>query len=294
MKRGQAEILCYDELWKTVIEKLFREFLCLFLPELGEMVAFTRGYDFLDKELQRISLRMRRGKKFVDKLVKVYLKDGKEKWILLHIEVQGQNRVDFNERMFVYFYRILDKYSVKIASIAVITYPTNSTFEYRYEFFNTRVLYQYNVAKIEDMKEDGLLKINNPFALVCLAVKYSNLSQNDKDLRYNFKRNLIRLMYERKYKRDEIITLFEFIDGILELNNKELDIKIREEIEQIEEGGKMSYVTSIERIGREEGIKEGIKEAALKLIKKGMDMKEVGKLLDIPLEKIKEWIKAVP
>ena len=114
MKKGKGNNRYFDELWKTVIERLFHEFLYLFLPELGAMVDFGRGYSFLDKELQRIGLPYRKGKKFVDKLVKVHLKNGEEKWILFHVEVQGQDVADFNERMFIYFYRIFDKYRVKI------------------------------------------------------------------------------------------------------------------------------------------------------------------------------------
>ena len=48
--------------------------------------------------------------KFVDKLVKVFTRTGKEKWILIHIEVQGYQDRDFAKRKFTYFYRILDKY----------------------------------------------------------------------------------------------------------------------------------------------------------------------------------------
>ena len=157
MKKGKKKNNRYfDELWKMVIEKLFRNFLLLFMPDLGAMVDFNRGYSFLDKELQKISLPLRKGKKFVDKLVKVYLKNGEEKWILFHIEVQGQSEADFNERMFIYFYRIFDKYKVKIVSLAMLTYPAKGAFEYRYEFFNTKVVYQYNVSKIRRDEGRGI------------------------------------------------------------------------------------------------------------------------------------------
>ena len=291
----------FDELWKNVIERLFREFLSLFLPELGVMVDFSRGYSFLDKELQKISLPTRKGKKFVDKLVKVYLKNGEEKWILFHIEVQGKNNADFNERMFIYFYRIFDKYRVRIVSLAVITNPATGRFEYKYEFFNTRVLYQYNVSKIEEIREEELLTSGNPFALVCLAVKYSNAAKDDKELRFKFKSKLIRLMYKKGSCRDEILTLFEFIDGALDLHDKVLDTKIMEEIKQIEEEKTMPYVTSVERLGIEKGIEKGMEKGKLigsirtaQLIKglSGSDEKELEKLSVEELEgKLEELTK---
>jgi hypothetical protein len=57
----------------------------------------------------------------VDKLVKVYTRDGVEKWMLLHIEVQGKNEPDFPKRMFRYYYRLLDRYDRPVAAIAILT-----------------------------------------------------------------------------------------------------------------------------------------------------------------------------
>ncbi|MFH0924659.1 MAG: hypothetical protein V1872_03355 [bacterium] len=244
----------------NVIEKFFRDFLRIFLPELEAIVDLNQEYDFLDKELQKIEVPIKKGKKFVDKLVKIYLKNGEEKWILLHVEIQGQDGENFDERMFIYFYRLFDKYNVKIVALGVITYPTNDTFEYHYQFINTEVIYRYNVAKIEEMSEEYLLKSDNSFALVCLAVKYSNKSKNDKGLRFKFKRDLVKLMYELGRNRKEVVALFEFIDGMLRLNDLELEQKITETIEKIEEVKCMPYVTSVEEVGIEKGKKEGRKE----------------------------------
>ena len=65
----------YDELWKNIIEKLFPHFLAYFMPELYADVDLAQGYEFLDKELQKIKLKGKKGKKLTDKLVKVRLKD---------------------------------------------------------------------------------------------------------------------------------------------------------------------------------------------------------------------------
>ena len=42
----------------------------------------------LDKELQPIVRRAKQGRRYVDKLVKVWLKSGEERWLLVHVEVQ--------------------------------------------------------------------------------------------------------------------------------------------------------------------------------------------------------------
>ena len=55
-----------------------------------------------------------------DKLVKVWRKNGTEIWVLIHVEVQSQDEADFAERMFVYHYRISDKYRCPVVSLAVL------------------------------------------------------------------------------------------------------------------------------------------------------------------------------
>ena len=48
--------------------------------------------------------------RFVDKLVKVYTTAGTARYLLIHIEVQGQYDKEFTKRMFTYFYRIYDRF----------------------------------------------------------------------------------------------------------------------------------------------------------------------------------------
>jgi hypothetical protein len=106
-----------DDLWKAVIEDLFEDFVLFFVPALYTEIDFSKQYSFLDKELSKISIKSKNGKKIPDKLVRVHLKSGKEQWILIHIEVQGYEDIDFSERMFKYFYRIYDKSFKNILSL---------------------------------------------------------------------------------------------------------------------------------------------------------------------------------
>jgi len=41
--------------------------------------------------------------------------------VLIHIEVQGYPDADFEERMFIYYYCIFDKYKTKVVSLAILT-----------------------------------------------------------------------------------------------------------------------------------------------------------------------------
>jgi hypothetical protein len=102
-----------DILWKSLLEEVFDDLLRFIFPEAKKVFDFKRGVEFLDKELAQMYPEPGKesATRFVDKLVKVFRKDGKEEWLLIHIEVQGATarRLQFAERMFRYFYRIFDR-----------------------------------------------------------------------------------------------------------------------------------------------------------------------------------------
>lgn len=74
------------------------------------------------KELQQVVRDAETCVRRVDKLVRVTLKEsGQEAWILIHIEIQGQPEKVFAERMYIYNYRLFDKYKRRVVSLAVLT-----------------------------------------------------------------------------------------------------------------------------------------------------------------------------
>ncbi len=99
---GESAHADSDSGWKEAIEKYFEEFLSFFFPAIRHEVNLECGYTFLDKELERVVRDAETGKRFADKLVKVYLRDGTEKWLLIHLEVQGYYDLGFEKRMYSY------------------------------------------------------------------------------------------------------------------------------------------------------------------------------------------------
>ena len=89
-----------DTLWKGILEDLFDDFLRFVYLNADEIFDMARGFEFLDKELEDIFPQTdEENIRYVDKLVKLWLKDGTEEWILIHIEVQGKPVKIFPERM---------------------------------------------------------------------------------------------------------------------------------------------------------------------------------------------------
>ncbi|MCW5933565.1 MAG: hypothetical protein KIT45_04590 [Fimbriimonadia bacterium] len=69
----------------------------------------------MDKELQQIHPQHQTKRRLVDKLVKVYLLNGSQQWILVHTEIQAQHKGDFAQRMFEYF-TAMDRYRRPVIS----------------------------------------------------------------------------------------------------------------------------------------------------------------------------------
>ncbi|WP_448571876.1 hypothetical protein [Trichothermofontia sp.] len=124
-------------------------------------------------EPQKIVPAAERSKRFADKLVKVWLRDGTETWILIHIEVQGRKDPHFPERMYVYNYRISDRYNRPVLSLAILgdTHPHWRPQAYRQEILDCRLEFHFPSVKLLDYcnRIAELEASPNPFAIVVLA-----------------------------------------------------------------------------------------------------------------------------
>ena len=99
-----------DSPWKEVLEAYFPQAMQFFFPETAALIDWERPYEFLDKEFQQIAREAEIGKRYADKLVKVWRIQGEELWLLLHVEIQAQAEKKFAERMFTYNFRIFDRF----------------------------------------------------------------------------------------------------------------------------------------------------------------------------------------
>src|SRR5437868_1264899 len=119
-EKGMFVPIDYDSPWKEALDAYCEAFLALLFPEVHDQIDWSRGYESLDKEFQQVVREAELGRRYVDKLVKVWTKDGVERWALIHVEVQTTCDADFPQRMYVYNYRIFDRYNRAVASLAVL------------------------------------------------------------------------------------------------------------------------------------------------------------------------------
>ncbi len=279
----------YDSAWKDVIEKIFPDFMEYFYPEAFNDIDWSKKVTFLDKELNRIFKDHEVGNKRVDELVQVFLKDGSEKWLYIHIEVQGYKDTDFLDRMYKYNYRIFDKYKHKVVSFAVLSdsdteYKPN---QYSVELWRFELIMKVPVIKITDYadKRDELEKSSNPMAIVVLAT-LDNHTAKDTGERFNIKMSLIRRLYDKGFNKDQVVSIFKFIDWIISLPSS-YEEKIKEEVDKLG-GGTMRYVTNIERLAKIDGKKDGKREDAINMLDDGLAVEKISKYTGLSIEEIKE------
>ncbi|MEO5347457.1 MAG: hypothetical protein H7834_13930, partial [Magnetococcus sp. YQC-9] len=91
----QSQSTEYDSPWKEVLKGYFKDFLAFFLPDAHHGIDWRRAPEFLDKELDKITREAQAKNRRVDLLVKVWLLDGHELWVLVHVEIQGDRDPDF-------------------------------------------------------------------------------------------------------------------------------------------------------------------------------------------------------
>lgn len=294
----------YDSPWKEALDCWFEQFVEFFFPHIHREIDWSRGYETLDKELQQVTQDAELGRRHADKLVRVWLLDGTEEWLLIHIEVQGQREPEFERRVFVYNYRIFDKYNRTVVSLAVLTDDDPnwrpSTFAYGRWGSETRL--RFPSVKLLDHATDEttLAASTSPFAVIVLAHLKTMETRKDETQRHYWKTQLVRNLYSRGLRPDDMRQLFRLIDWMMRLP-PELERLFRDELERIEEAQRMPYVTSIERLGREDGCREERKIAIRLLLELrfGADglalLSEIQPITDLDtLLKIRDAIKTAP
>jgi len=139
-----------DSPWKEALEHFLAPFLAFFFPNIHKALDWSRGYQSLDKELHQIVRGAKVGRRLADKLLKVWRKDGQEAWILIHVEVQGRREEQFAERMFVYSFRIYDRYRQPVVSLAVLcdAEPGWKPERFGYNVWGCDVVIRFLVAKL--------------------------------------------------------------------------------------------------------------------------------------------------
>jgi predicted transposase/invertase (TIGR01784 family) len=283
-----------DILWKGTLEDLFEDFLHFFFPEADQLFDMDKGFEYLDKELDQLfpAEAGNYAPRYVDKLVKVFTRNGAEEWILVHVEVQGYTDHDFAKRMFQYYYRILDQYDKPITAFAIFA-DTGKNFHpkhYEREFLGTKVYYSYNTYKIIDQDNADLEASNNPFAIAVLSAKLSlsRTSMGDQQI-FDLYLDLAKRLLSKQMPKGKIRKVMNFLRHYMRFENPEMITKFEQAIAILTE---RSTTMGLEELlldrAKNEGKQEEAREIARELKKEGLPVEFIAKTTKLSIEEIEK------
>jgi len=142
----------------------------------------------------------------MDKLVKVILHDGSEKWLLIHIEVQGHRESDFAKRVYNCNYRLSDRFGEKVISVVLLTDDDPKFRENVYEIsqLGFQLYFKFPMVKLLDYRNkwEELEHDPNPFAIVTMAFLKTVETQGNDQERYQWKKHFLLELYRRGMSRE--------------------------------------------------------------------------------------------
>jgi hypothetical protein len=249
-------------LFKELLQTFFEDFMGLFFPKVHEWIDFSH-ISFLSEEvLTDIAAGEKRR---VDLAIETKLKE-EDALIIVHIENQAYVQQMFNERMFIYFSRLYEKYRRKILPIAVFSYDAireePCTFHVEFPFMEVMRFQYYTVELKKKNWRDFLLR-DSPVAAALL----SRMGYNDSE-RVQVRKEFLRMLFRLKPDPARTRLLTAFFETYLTLNEQE-EQRLQEEINQLypdEGAGIMDLLTSWEKKGMVKGKIEGKTEAMHELL----------------------------
>jgi hypothetical protein len=253
----------YDTPWKDALTRYFPDFMAFYFPEAYAEIDWTVPHTFLEQELAQVVRDGELGKRRVDKLVQVSRRGGREDWVFVHIDVQGKRDREFAERVFVYNYRIYDRYRRPVASLVMLA-DCNSKWRpstFSYSLFGCEIGIRFPTVKLTDFTSrlGQLLVEQNVFGLVTAAHLLTQQTRGQHVERYAAKWRLTRLLYERNWTRQQVIDLFAVIDWMMQVPPP-LQNQLLGDIRELERERAMPYMNPFEKLGREEGRQQALCE----------------------------------
>ena len=293
----------FDAIWKSALTHFLPDFFLHFYPSYWSAVDWSRGYRFLEQELEKLSFMAKPTRRVADKLASVYLQGRAEQTALFHVEIQLRAQANMAERMYDYACRLRMLDAGPVASFVLFIgkkLPPVAT-DYCCQVGNSGVRFHYEQAAVAEMSGHitALLGRNNPIALLAAAQWMVWRYENDEPARYQMKWQLMTTILEKRWSRRKKKELLKMVDRLL-LLGEIFERRIWSNIRRYGRRNAMEWLCPLEqliydtaarrgeRVGRRIGVKEGMEEGIRKGIKKGIQkgVKD-GKLLGVAEGKAK-------
>jgi predicted transposase YdaD len=260
-----------DSPWKELIRLFFPQLIEMIHPELHGLIDWQRGYEFLDAELQRIARQSRTGRQTVDKLVRVYFRDGTEQWILIHIEVQSRPDRLFPERTYTYDAALWLYYRRPIVTIAILAdkNPHWRPTKYERSLAGCRLEFEFYTVKLLEWDEAELLADPNPCALLFVAFRRAQAS-NDAEFLLQSRLELVRLALDRGYTEEQIGELIRLLEWVMVLPEI-FEERYEQLLEEVKREKGTPYLSVMERKALRDGLQQGLQQGLEQGLQQGLE-----------------------
>ena len=257
-----------DSLWKDAIAARPRTFTECFFPLLAVRVDWDHPIHFLEQELRPRHRRGSRRRRYVDVVASVREKAPAETNGLLHFEVQGQRRPNYERQVHHYRAGLVARHRLPVASavLQTDTSPTWRVGNFRQQFLGVSLEDPITTTKLRDWdtRRDELEPIRNEWTIIHLAFLFSlprtgeaTVGEGAEPL-WAVKARLTAQLAACGLTDDEFQALFRLMDSYLRLpvaDEEQFMAELRRQMGDTE----MPYLTGIERVALKRGEELGLR-----------------------------------
>ena len=258
----------FDGAWKEALERYLAPFLALCFPQAHADIDWTTPPQFLDTELQQVAPDEPHGRQHVDKLVRIFRRGGADAWVLVHVEVQSQRDRDFPQRIFRYHARLFDRYQRQVVSLAVLGDEQEywRPDHFIYALWGCELDLVFPIVKLLAFDPDSLKNEPNIFAMVIWLHRDAQETRHNPQERMRRKVAQYRRVLQRGHHADDVRALLRLMDRLLRLSSP-LVQQARDAMKHVEEEFAVSYITSFEEIGIEQGRHQELARGILRTLR---------------------------
>ena len=265
----------FDAPWKNAVRHELRGFLAFYFADQCAGIDWSRGWRFLDQELQQAARSDLPASVIADIVASVRLRSGAP--CLLHIEIQCQRDAGLPRRIHLYNARLLDLLGTPVASLVLLGDHGAAwrPLHFTLSPLGTQTCTTFATAKLSSFADrlDWLLQQRNPFAIVTAAHLLARSTRNEPERRYQALLRLTTLLYQRRWSKRRMIDTFRVIHWLLYLPPAQA-ARFWRNILRLERRLDMECFTSLEQIllerGERKGMAKGIAAGEAKGRREGM------------------------
>ena len=267
-----AKPINQDSPWKDTIDQFTRSLLEVTFPEVAAGIDWSVQLESLEQELHQITPASEIGAKRVDKLLKVRLLDGTDQWLYLHIEVQMHYDPDLPKRLFIYHYRIFDKYGVSPLTLVILGDTSRKwrPTSYHYQTLGCGITFLFLICKTIDFKgklDDPRYRHQQTLFVIAAHLGTQQYRRTPQQLS-DYCLELTVKLYNEGYSPSEVHLLHRLIDWLIPLPD-DLKIQFRKQLQQRLPKKTMAHITLFEELALKEGLEKGIQKGLVEGRQKG-------------------------